>query len=230
MSIQLVALNPQEHRNLRLKPGHAEASHFTEVMLSEFGSAAAGCPILLAKNPETGAFYAGAMFGFKPDENLLSDKMGGSVPPYRTLDQQREGFYVSEDEIAIDEGCPRFSEYEGDLLFDLDGQPATPLRHIQRVLTQLVHGKKETEAFTATLLTLKLIEPIDISLNFDDGEKLVLQGLYTVSLDTLHELDDAAVLDLFRKGYLQLIYTMVGSLKHIGTLANIRNRRLSRAA
>ena len=230
MADQLVALNSHEHRSLRLRQRHSEAAHFTEIMPSEFAGAAASCPILLAKSPETGAFYVGAMFGFKPGENLLSDHRDGAAPAYRTLDQQREGFYVSEDEIAIDPTCPRFSEYEGELLFDMDGRPATPLRHIRRVLTQLVTGKRESETFTATLLRLKLIEPIDISLNFDDGEKLVLQGLYTVSLDAVNELNDAAVLDLFRKGYLQLIYTMVGSLKHVSALAHIRNHRLSRAA
>ena len=72
----------------------------------------------------------------------------------------------------------------------------------------------------------KLIEPIDVSLNFDDGERLTLQGLYTVSLDRLRDLDDAAALGLFRAGHLQLAYTMAASLKQIGRLAHIRNRRL----
>jgi len=199
-------------------------------MADEFTAAAASCPLLLVKNAETGAFYAGAMFGLKPGENLLADQPREAPPPYRTLDQQREGFFVAGDEIAIDPDCPRFSESDGEPLFDLDGQPSTALRHIQRVLARLVNGKRETEAFIATLLRLRLIEPIDITLNFDDGERLALQGLYTVSIDTLQEIDDATALDLFRNGYLRLIYTMADSLRHVGSLAHRRNHRLTQAA
>lgn len=225
MSVQLVALNSEEHRTLRLRSLPTENRHFVEIMASEFAAAAASCPIFLVKNAETGAFYAGAMFGFKPGENLLSDE--NDSLPFRALDQLREGFYVADSDIAIDVANPRFSENDGEPLFDMDGQPAEILRRMQRVLAGLVNGKPETEAFIATLLRLKLVESVDVTLKFDDGERLALQGLYTVSLDALQSLDDAEVLELFRKGYLQLIYTMVGSLKQVSTLAHRRNRRLA---
>ena len=99
-------------------------------------------------------------------------------------------------------------------------------RQIQRLLGQLVRGKRETDAFIARLLELKLVEPIDVSLQFDDGERLVLDGLYTASLDALHDLDDQEVLELFRKGHLQLIYALSGSLRQIAVLAERRNRML----
>jgi hypothetical protein len=78
-------------------------------------------------------------------------------------------------------------------------------------------------------MQLKLIEPIDVSLSFDSGERLTLQGLYTVSLDRLHELPSADALRLFQSGYLQLIYTMTGSVNQIAVLANLRNRELAGA-
>ncbi len=230
MQAQLVALNSEQHRALRLRSLHPQDRHFVEIMASEFASAAASCPIFLVKSAETGAFYAGAMFGFKIGENLLADDTDEAPPPFRPLDQLREGFYVSDEEIAIDPASPRFSESEGEPLFDMDGSPAEVLRRMQRVLAGLVSGKRETEAFIAALLRFKLVEPMDVTLKFDDGEKLVLQGLYTVSLDGLQALDDADVLELFRNGHLQLAYTMAGSVKQIGALAHRRNRRLARAA
>lgn len=230
MSVQLVPLNSEEHRALRLRSHCSEPRHFVEIMISEFTTAATFCPVLLVKNAETGGFYAGAMFGFKAGENLLTDRFGSGSAAYRPLDQLREGFYVSGEEIAIDPSNPRFSETEGEPLFGMDGQPAEALRRMQRVLAALVNGKPQTEEFIATLLRLKLVEPVDVSLKFDNGEKLVLQGLYTVSLDALHALDDVDALPLFRNGYLQLIYTMAGSLKQIGNLADRRNRLLAGAA
>jgi hypothetical protein len=198
-----------------------------EITTDEFTLAAATCPILFAKNPETGAFYAGAMFGFKPGENLLLGPEG-RPPPYIPLERQRAGFYVSGELIAIDLDDPRFtsSDPSGERLFEEGGQPGPVLRQMQRILGQLVRGKRDTDDFIAGLLEMKLLEPIDVSLQFDDGEKLLLDGLYTVSLDTLRELDDQVVLKLFRNGHLQLIYALSGSLRQISVLAERRNRML----
>jgi hypothetical protein len=83
-----------------------------------------------------------------------------------------------------------------------------------------------TKVFIDTLLGLKLIEPIDINVGFDDGTKRDLQGLYTISQDTLRALPDETVLSLFRRGYLHLIYLMVASLQQVPVLAQKKNRRL----
>lgn len=226
--MNLVPLNAQEHASVRLRAHLPEIPHFVEITGAEFAAAAAVCPIFFAKNPEIGAFYAGALFGFKPGENLLGGPDHGP-PPYVPLDRQRAGFYVSGEDIAIDLDNPRFasSGSDGEALFEEGGQPGPALRQVQRMLGQLVRGKQETDAFIAELLDLKLIEPIDVTLQFDDGENLVLDGLYTVSLDALRDLDDAEVLKLFRNGHLQWIYLVTASLKQIGVLAERRNRMLA---
>jgi hypothetical protein len=46
----------------------------------------------------------------------------------------------------------------------------------------------------------------------------------------LRALPDNAVVDLFRKGYLQLIYLMIASLKQVPVLAQKKNRRLLAAS
>ena len=98
---------------------------------------------------------------------------------------------------------------------------------MQHALAQLNIGISETDAFIAALVAARLVEPIDIGLSFDDGRTLNLAGLYTVSLDALGELDDAAVVDFFRRGYLQLIYAMAGSLKQVSRLAKLRNDKIA---
>jgi len=214
-------LNPQTHGHLRLRPPGADMPHFVQILVPEFTHAAVCCPILFTKDDGTGAFYAGAMFGFKPGENLLrtAAERGGFDP----LMRQREGFFLSERHIAIDRDHARFSDREGESLFDDSGQPGTCLRAVQRTLGEIHGGIEQTKAFIAALATLKLIEPIDVSLEFA-GERLTLQSLYTVSLDRLRDLDDHIVVRLFREGHLQFAYTMAGSLKHIGRLAQLRQR------
>jgi hypothetical protein len=218
-------LDPQSHRHLRLRPSTEPAPHFIQIVVTEFAAAAACCPILLTKEAATGAFYVGAMFGLKPGESFfetLTDR-NDFVP----LSLQRDGFFIAGEHIAVDRDNERFSETEGELLFDDALQPNRCLRQIQRALGRLQAGIDATNVFVRALAELKLIEPIDVALNFG-GELLTLQGLYTVSLDGLRELEDAAALRLLRSGHLQLAYMMNASLKQIPVIARLRDRVIRR--
>lgn len=225
---ELQILNSEQHRLLRLRRDAEAWPHFVPIVVSEFVLAATCCPIMLAKNPDDGRFYAGALFGFKPGENLLVED-GGPRLAFRPLDVERQAFFTSDENIAVDLQHPRISETEGDPLFDESGEPTEALRRIQRALGLLVSGDEATQRFIKAMVDLRLIEPIDISLRFDDGENVRLDGLYTISLDAIAELDDATAISLFRSDYLQLAYCVAGSLRQISVLANRRNDRLTRA-
>lgn len=225
MDLQL--LNAQDHGRLRLGQLPAAGPHFVQIVPSEFVAAAAVCPIFLTKNADTGQFYAGAMFGFEPGESLVGvgETTQASFTP---LDLERQGVFLTDGgAIAVDLDHPRFVADKGAPLFDAQGEPTAATRRLQHVLAQLRTGVTESEGFIQVLLSLKLIEPIDIDLSFDDGRRLSLNGLYTVSLDALSELDDAAVLRLFRRGDLQLVYAMSGSLRQVSALAKLRNDKLA---
>lgn len=220
-------LSVQEHGRMRLGRLPAPGPHFVQIVPSEFVAAAAVCPIFLTKNAETGQFYAGAMFGFEPGENLLGPAEAGQAL-FTPLDIERQGFFVTQNgDIAIDPRHPRFRADQGASLFDEQGQPSAATRRIQHVLAQMQAGVVESERFIKALLARKLVEPIDVDLSFDDGKTLSLNGLYTVSLDVLGELDDAAALELFRASDLRLIYAMNGSLKQVSALAKLRNDKLA---
>lgn len=225
---ELEILNVHEHAGVRVAPPSAGERHFVQIVTSEFESTAARFPILFCKNPETGAFYAGAMLGFKPRENLALGS-ADEADAGRLCDVTREGFYIVEDNIAIDRSIARFGSEQGSPLFDEDDRPAATLRRARSALAQLHDGLPKTEQFLNTLIGLRVIEPIDLSFSFDDGEQLVLEGLYTVSRDALAELDDATALTLFRQGALAHAYAAIASLQHIPRLARLRNDRLTAA-
>jgi hypothetical protein len=220
-------LDPRIHRHLRLRAASGEAPHFIQIVVSEFAEAAASCPIVLTKDAATGNFYAAALLGFKEGESFLETitARGGFKP----LNLQRDGFFIAGEHIAIDRHHPRFSETEGEPLFDEAGQPGVHLRQIQRVLGQLQAGMEMTRVFIQALVRLRLIEPIDISLEFYGAERMTVRGLYTVSLDAMREIDDAATISLFRSGHLQLAYMMHASLKQISILAHLRDRLIRRS-
>ena len=215
-------LSAETHGRLRVLPASPPAPHFVQVLVPEFTAAATCCPLLFTKDAGTGAFYVGAMFGFKPGENLLGtvEDRGGFDP----LMLQRDGFFLSDRHIAIDREHARFSEREGEPLFDEAREPGTSLRRVQRVLGEIHTGAEQTKSFIEALAALKLIEPIDISIG-SGTDRLTLNGLYTVSLDGLGDVNDADVVKLFRAGHLLLAHTMAISLKQIGRLARLRERR-----
>jgi hypothetical protein len=220
-------LNFKSHGRVRMKPAAAATAHFVQVFDSEFAVAATRCPVLFTKNAATGGFYAGAMFGFKPGERLADS---GADDGFRPLVEQCEGFLLHGGGVVIDRAHRRFSDTEGDLLFDEGGDPTAALRQIQRILGNVHAGLQHTQSFIEALRSRSLIEHIDVTLSFDDGERLTLQGLYTVSLDRLRDVDDRTMLDLCRPGHLQLAYLMAASLKQIDRLARVRNSAAKRGS
>ncbi|MEO8114761.1 MAG: SapC family protein [Phenylobacterium sp.] len=225
----VAVLNSQTHRTLCVQAGASAAlgddQRFVPVIVGEFPLLVAHYPILFSKDAETGAFFCGAMLGFDPGENLFL-KAGGGQDAYRPLNLQRGPFFTAGSDLAIDLDNPRLDPARGERLFTDEGQPTAYLESIMALFRELRPGLERTRVFIDTLMGLKLIEPIHIDVAFDDGARRELAGLYTIDQDVLRALPDAAALDLFRRGYLHLIYLMIASLKQVPVLARKRNSRL----
>ncbi|WP_066718799.1 SapC family protein [Sphingomonas pituitosa] len=224
---QWESLSFEQHAELRVSQAPDAGRHFAQIVISEFVSAAHEFPIFFTKHPETGSFYAGVVLGLKPNESLSGEN--GRLTGYRPADLERQGFYLVDEGIVIDPSHPVFAGPVGDLLFDGEGAPSAALRRIQHALGTLRAGLPETDAAIKRLMDRRLLEPVDIHLNFDDGSYIQLDGLYTVSLDRLQALPDDAVLDLFRQGDLQLAYAQSSSIAHVRRLARRYNDRLAGA-
>jgi hypothetical protein len=226
----IALLNREAHRDLCVHAGAAarygDNQRFVPVIVGEFPHLVAHYPILLTKDSNTGGFFAGAMLGFDEGENLFLDARG--METYRPLNLQRGPFFTAGGDLAIDLDSPRIGE-GGRNLFDGQGEPTPYLQSIMALFRDLNRGLEQTKIFVEKLAALKLIEPVDISVSFDDGDRRTLTGLYTVNQEALRQLPDAVVLDLFRSGYLQLMYLMTASLKQVPALAQRKNTALLKA-
>lgn len=226
---QIVPLDRDAHRTLKVD-GRASASygdkqHFVQVIVNEFAQLVVRYPILFTKNPGTGHFYCGAMLGFDEGENLFLEEWR-ERESYRPLALQRMPFYAHGPEIGIDLDHPRVGAESGQPLFDHAGRPSRYLQGIIWAFQDLRPGIETTNVFIARLLELKLIEPIDIEVELDDGTKHQCAGLYTINQDVLAKLPDPVVVELFRRGYLTLIHFMIASLKQLPLMAHRKNSRL----
>ncbi len=215
-------LNRERHATLNVSRGCDAERHFAQIVADEFLHAAPHYPILFTKHPETGAFYAGVVMGLEPGTNAFA--RDGMLADYRPADLERQGFFIADEQLVVDRAHPAFA-VEGQPLFDIDGESTPALKRVQHALHVLQSGIPETDAMIQRLLAHRLLEPIDVAMDFDDGGHIRLEGLYTISLDALHALPDETALDLFRRGDLQLAYAQTGSVRHLRTLGRIRNER-----
>ncbi|MES1974716.1 MAG: SapC family protein [Pseudomonadota bacterium] len=226
----IVPLDTVAHRALRVDGSAAQqlgdGVQLVSVVLREFAMLAIDYPILFGKQSDNGAFFCGAMLGFDADENLFL-KPGGGMQGYRPLNLERAPFFATDTGLAIDLDSPRVGSAAGQRLFDDSGEPTAYLQRIITVFRELRPAAEETRTFIRTMLELRLVEPVDIAVSFDDGERRTVEGAYTINREALAELDDAQVVDLFRRGYLHSASLMIASLNQIPSLARRRNDRVT---
>jgi hypothetical protein len=86
-----------------------------------------------------------------------------------------------------------------------------------------------TKLFIARLLELKLIEPVDVEVELEDGTMRRCVGLYTINQEMLSRLPDEVVVELYRRGYMRLIHYMIASQKQVAVLARKKNSRILKA-
>lgn len=228
---QIVTLNSEAHRALRVdgrpSAAYGDNRRFVQVIIGEFAHLLAHYPILFSKDALTGRLFCGVMLGYDPGENLfLEEWRDGRF--YRPLLLQRGPFCSHGMALAIDLDHPRVGVESGVALFWDDGRPTEYLRSIMQVFRYLHPGMRATQAFVSLLLELKLLEPIDLEAEFDDGSKRDAVGLYTIDQDALAALGDATVVELHRRGYLRLIDFMIASRRQLAVLTARKNARLLR--
>ncbi len=229
---QIVPLSKETHRALkvdaRASAAYGDNQRFVKVIVSEFAHLLVHYPILLSKDAATGQFYCGAMLGFDDGENLFLEEWA-ERELYRPLSLQRMPFYAHGPDLAIDLDHPRVGVAGGKALFTESGQPTKYLQSIIWAFQDLAPGIETTKLFIARLLELRLIEPIDLEVEFEDGAMRRCVGLYTVNQEVLSTLPDETVVELFRRGYLRLVHYMIASLKQFPILARKRNGRILQA-
>ena len=226
---RIVPLNKELHKSLkvdaRASAAYGDNRRFTHVIVNEFPHLVVHYPILFSKDANTGGLYCGVMLGITEGENLFLEEWA-EREFYRPLALQRVPFYAQGPDVAIDLDHPRVGVEEGLPLFTEFGQPTRYLQRIIWAFQDLSSGIEVTRHFIFRLLELKLIEPISIEAEFDDGTTRDCAGLYTVNQEVLSALPDEAVVELFRRGYLRLIDYMIASLKQFPVLARKKNGRI----
>jgi hypothetical protein len=225
-----VPLNREQHRQLKLlrqngQFGFARATNSVPLAASEIGDAMRSYPVVFVSGPE-GQYSVAGLLGLRDNENLFIDaddnwKADAYVPAF----VRRYPFVPAEDDkgqltLCVDESFAGLSQTEGEPLFDEEGQDTKLLQSAVEFL-KLFHAEMQrTRAFCERLAALGLLTAKTVQVQ-RDGKQETLQGLHMVDEQKLRELDDAQVLELFRNGYLPLIYAHLHSIRNLDNLLRL---------
>lgn len=232
---QYEILDKDKHRHVRIKTRYAaalgDAVMYAITYPMEFRDIQNCYPILFTKDPETGGFFAAAVMGFEPEQNLFlqEDRWDAYYVPAMI---QRQPFLIAtggegDDRppvVSLDVNHPRVSQDEGETLFDSEGEPSDFLKQKINLLDKLHRGLQHGSGFINTLLQHQLLEEITLDFAFRDGSKRSVQGFYTIAEEKLYELPGDVLESLNKAGFLQPIFMAVASLSRLRDLIERRNQ------
>lgn len=234
-----VLLNNVSHQNLKVIP------HFSAELGDNVGSVLAfptefvelqkEYPILIRQNPETKKFQATALLGLNKEENLYlnPDYRSGWAANYIPAVMVKGPFLIgmqSQDEgsgktpvIHIDLDHAKVSEQDGYPLFLELGGNSPYLDHIANILNTIHQGMAIQNVMFSAFSELDLIEPVNIDIDLNNGEKRQLIGNFTINEDKLASLSGDKLERLSKLGFLPLAYAVIASMTNIRKLIEIKN-------
>ena len=232
-----VAVNPVDHRTLRISQERCEAMGDGMMCCvtfpEEFRKLQAHYPILFQRNIETDDYLCLALFGFENGENLFL-KEGRWDARYVPLAMDIHPFLVGmpnqegeERKVVIDLDSPRIGEGEGTRIFDDSGMATTYLENISKKLSVLDHGFRNSGDYIRALRKYDLLEPLTIDVTLRDGSQNRLVGFHTIHEENLAALDNAALMDLQASGYLLATYMAIASLSNLSNLIERRDQAVA---
>jgi hypothetical protein len=221
-----VALNKNEHKNLKIKPSTGDysfAAKTNSVILAgvEFSEAAKEYPIVFARVGE--GLVPVALLGLRNEENLFVDASGGWDARYIPAFVRRYPFVLAETGettqrmVCIDESFSGFSDKEGEPLFDGE-EPTALLQQAIDFLEEYQRQYLRTEQFLKRLKELDLLKELNAQVDMADGQQFGLSGLMIVDEKKLLELDDEQALAFFRSGELAWVYCHLMSIGSLGSM------------
>jgi hypothetical protein len=234
-----VLLNNVSHQNLKVITRFSAefGENVSSVMAfpTEFLELQKEYPILFRQNLETQKYHATVLLGFHQGENLFLNpnaKAGWNanyIPaviakgPFLIGMQSRDSSNTNTPVIHIDLDHPKVSEQEGYPLFLEYGGNSPYLEHIVSVLNVIHQGVAVQDSMFNLFSELDLIEPVNIEIDLNNGEKYRLLGNHTINQEKLRGLTGEQLERLNRLGFLPLAYAVINSMTNIRRLTEIKN-------
>lgn len=229
-----VLLDSRDHRDLKVARAADDwsvASGINSIAIAalEFADVALDFPIVFVSIPNAqgeAELVPVAVFGLRAGENLYvqgSSWRARYVPALlRMYPFGVAGIEGDRVMIAIDEEWAGWSRTEGEPVFDASGQPSARTRELADEIGKFAGEVQRAPALGKLLSDAGLLMDTRFEATTPDGEKISVDGFYSVDANKLAELDDARTLELVRNGAMSLIHAHQISMRNMSRLAQWR--------
>lgn len=231
-------LNVEQHITLGYTEKFgAECGHQVGAVMilpNEFAKAQREYTILFRKDSETGRFFPVVLLGFEEQENLFLTNNSVWNARYIPLAVRQGPFLIglqqqeSEQRLAIyaDLDDSRIQKNAAPALFNADGSASAILNGIRDILSARHKGSEMLEPMIEAFLKYNLLERVVLEIGLNHGASIKFDAGYTVHIENLMALNDEAVVELHRSGFLSLAYNVADSVNNIQGLIDIKNAKM----
>jgi hypothetical protein len=106
-------------------------------------------------------------------------------------------------------------------LFKEDGNPSDFLNNRQQLLGDLANSEMLTQQFVSKVVELDLLNPMQLRVQYSNGQGRNVGGILTIDEKKLVELADEQVVELHRAGFMGALYAMMLSLGQLNRLIEL---------
>ncbi|HYR06038.1 MAG TPA: SapC family protein [Gallionella sp.] len=223
---KVVALNTEEHRNLRVaadKVNFSFARDTTAVLIAgvEFAEAVREYPIVFIRGQDQ-QMRPVVLLGVRNGENLFVDEQGKWDARYVPAFVRRYPFVMAEGGaqgqlvVCMDESCPALNVDHGELLISTEGKLEPRMNEVLQFLQNFQQEFVRTELITKQLNELGLFVQQGARFDTAAGETFQLNDFYLIDEVKFGQIADDKLPQLFRSGALGLAYL------HLASLGNMR--------
>lgn len=237
-----VLLDNVTHQNLKVSPFFkAEFGDKVNTVLTfptELATMQSVYPIFFRKYNDTEEYQLVAMLGFEKDENLfLNEKkhiwQADYIPAIVTKgpfligfqDQSINGGDEKTPVVHVDMDSPRIDNENGIPVFLEHGGNSPYLDKINSQLLNIYQGMTAAKEMLAIFNQLDLIEPVNLEITLNSGNKHNLLGNYTINSEKLATLSGNDLATLNNAGYLRDAFLIMVSLNNVSKLIAIKNHK-----
>lgn len=230
-------LNFEQHKTLGYTEKYgAEYGHQVGAVMilpNEFAKAQREYPILFRKDSETGHFLPVVLLGFEEHENLFLNEALGWSTRYIPLAMRQGPFMIgiqqqdAEQRLAVyvDMNDSRVQHNTTSALFNADGTSSTTLNAVRDILFARHQGAEQLAPLTEAFLKHDLLERVILEIELANGATINFDAGYTVHIEKLITLENDAVVELHKAGFLSLAYNVADSVNNIQALIDIKNAK-----
>jgi len=231
-------LNVEQHKNLGYteKYGSEYGHQMGAVMIlpNEFAKAQREYPILFRKDSETGRLFPVVLLGFEETENLFLNENSTWSTRYIPHAMKQGPFIIGLQQqeteqrlvVYVDLNDSRVQQNGAPALFNADGTSSSTLTEIRSVLSALHAGSERLESMIEAFLKYDLLERVILEIDLANGATIKFDAGYTVHIEKLIALENDAVVELHKSGFLSLAYNVADSVNNIQALIDIKNAKM----